>query len=98
MRAVVIAAFVIAAASVVSCGDNFPGNITIRSADDFAPVLTEYAKVTAYRLPVVGLDAEPDPDSFTITVTLDASLPAQAYQLTRVSEHEVGVAAPDILG
>jgi len=96
VRAAVVVAIAIAA---VACGDNFQGNVTIRATDELQPVLTEYARVTPYRIPVVGLDGPKDPGAgFTITVALDASLPAQAYQLHQVDDTEIAVAAPDALG
>jgi hypothetical protein len=81
---------------MVACGDNHPGNITIHT-DEFSAVLTEYAKVTPYLLPVVPRD-QAKRDGFAITVVRDAALPAQAYQLSHPAATELVVAASDDLG
>jgi hypothetical protein len=91
-RAVVVLAF-----AAVACGDNVPGNITIRSAGRFEPALTEYARITQYPLRVDVIDADID-DGFTITVVEDSVLPAQAYQLSKVDDSAITVAASDVLG
>jgi len=82
---------------VAACGDNVPGNITLRTGPTFSPALTEYAKATAYPLQVAELGAAVG-DGFAITVTEDPALPAQAYQLARPDDREVVVAASDVLG
>ncbi len=83
---------------VAACGDNIRASVTIHTSEDLQPILSEYAEVTPYRLPVVGLDAPKDDGGIHITVTLDPSLPAEAYQLRKVNDLEISVAAPDILG
>ena len=91
LRAVVLALV------LIGCGDNVPGNITLRSGPAFAPALTEYAKATQYPLGFIDLDAEVG-EGFAITVVEDPALPAQAYQLSKPRDTEVTVAASDVLG
>jgi len=95
--AVVVLVLLVAVAVAVGCGDNVPGNITLRSAATFAPALTEYARATAYPLQIAAVDAEID-DAFAITIVEDQALPAQAYQLAKVSDTEITVATSDVLG
>ncbi|MBA2540786.1 MAG: hypothetical protein H0V17_14195 [Deltaproteobacteria bacterium] len=83
--------------ALISCGDNVPGNITIRTASAFEPALIEYARVTQYPLIVAEVDAEVS-DGFSITVVEDSALPAQAYQLAKLDDKQITVAASDILG
>jgi hypothetical protein len=79
-----------------ACGDNIPGTITIRSASTFEPALIEYARTTQYPLNVTtGQEAS---EGFTIAVIEDPSIPAQAYQLAKLDDREITVAASDVLG
>jgi hypothetical protein len=87
---------VLALTVLIACGDNVPGNITLRTSSTFEAALTEYAKTTAFPLQVAALDA--DVDGFAITIVEDPALPAQAYQLAQVSDQELTVAASDVLG
>ena len=81
---------------LIACGDNVPGNISLRTGPTFEAALTEYAKTTAFPLQVGALDAEVE--GFAITIVEDPALPAQAYQLAQPSDHELTVAASDVLG
>ncbi len=92
LRAACVAALV-----AIACGDNNPGNITLRTAPAFTPALTEYVRATSYPLTIAEVDAKVS-DGFTITIVEDPALPAQAYQLAQISSSELTVAASDVLG